>query len=263
MDNIRSKIIKAIESNKEEQILFLQKMVQTKSVNPAMENPMKSSPYDPVELDLARLIFSKLEEVGLNPKFEGLSKSRPNVVCELGEGERTLIFNGHMDTVPASNGYEFPPFSGQVKDGKLFGVGSLDMKAALCAYIFMAKALVEVGARLNGKICLQFVIDEEPMAASHFGTHYLLERGYAGDAAIVGEPGTKRITIGNKGGYRFKLEILGDAVHTGTREWEEKTEGLNAISEMSKAIDALPEIDFPADDHPVFAGKKMCSPFRL
>jgi len=256
MDNIKLKIIETIESNKKEQIEFLQKMVQTKSVNPAMENPMKSSPYDPVELDLAKLIFLKLEEIGLNPKLEGLSKSRPNVVCEFGEGERTLIFNGHMDTVPASNGYEFPPFSGGIKGNKLFGVGSLDMKAALCAYIFMAKAMAGLERQLNGKICLQFVIDEEPMAASHFGTHYLLEKGYVGDAAIVGEPGTKRITIGNKGGYRFKLEVFGDAVHTGTREWEEKTEGINAIGEMSKAIYALQRIDFPADDHPVFMGKK-------
>lgn len=256
MDNIKSKIIKTIESNKKEQIEFLQKMVQTKSVNPAMENPMKSSPYDSVELDLAKLIFLKLEEIGLNPKLEGLSKSRPNVVCEFGEGERTLIFNGHMDTVPASNGYEFPPFSGGIKGNKLFGVGALDMKAALCAYIFMARAMVGLECRLGGKICLQFVVDEEPMAASHFGTHYLLEKGYIGDAAIVGEPGTKRITIGNKGGYRFKLEIFGDAAHTGTREWEEKTGGLNAIGEMSKAIYVLQRIDFPADDHPIFMGKK-------
>ena len=80
----------------------------------------------------------------------------------------------------------------------------LDMKASLCAYIFMAKALKKVEKSLKGKIILQFVIDEEPMAASHFGTRYLLDKGYIGDAAIVGEPGLKKITIGNKGGYRFK-----------------------------------------------------------
>lgn len=261
MSDIKTKIIKAIEANQNEQISFLQTMVQTKSVNPNMDNPMKSSPYDPVELDLARLIFGKLKEFGLEPKFEGFSSSRPNVVCEFGQDGKTLIFNGHMDTVPPSNGYIYPPFSGTVQNNKLFGVGSLDMKAGLCSYIFMAKALIELEKELAGKICLQFVVDEEPMAASHFGTRYLLGKGYTGDAAIVGEPGAKKIGVGNKGGYRFKIEVSGDAVHTGSREWENGVEGKNAILDMAKAIDALQKIEFSEKDHELFPGRKSVFTF--
>lgn len=225
MDKIKQKIIKEIEKSKKEQIEFLQKLIQTSSVNSNMDDPTKSSPYDPIELEVAKLIFNKLEEFGLSPKFESISPSRPNVVCEFGQsekGKKTLIFNGHMDTVPPPQDWDFNPHLGFIKDGKLYGAGALDMKSALCCYIFMAKALLKFQNELNGKICLQFVVDEEPMAASHFGTRYLLEKGYIGDAAIVGEPGTRKITIGNKGGYRFKIEVLGDAVHTGSREWEQK-----------------------------------------
>jgi len=99
-------------------------------------------------------------------------------------------------------------FLGTIKNGKLYGSGALDMKSALCCYIFMAKALLKFEKMLNGRILLQFVIDEEPMAASHFGTRYLLEKGYIGDAAIIGEPGTRKITIGNRGGYRFKIQVF-------------------------------------------------------
>ena len=261
MDKIKSKIIEEIEKSQKEQIEFLQKLVQTRSVNPNMDDPTKSSPYDPIELEVAELIFNKLKKIGLSPKFESVSPSRPNVVCELGKGKKTLIFNGHMDTVPPPQGYDFNPFLGFIKNGKLYGAGVLDMKSALCCYIYMAKALLKFENELNGKICLQFVIDEEPMAASHFGSRYLLEKGYAGDAAIIGEPGTKKITIGNRGGYRFKIETLGDAVHTGSRAWEQKKEGLNAISEMTKIIDALQDFKFPQKEHPIFPGRKSVLTF--
>lgn len=256
MEKIKLKIIEEIEKSKKDQIKFLQKLIQARSVNPNLDDPTKSSPYDPIELEVAELIFNKLKTFGLSPKFEGISSSRPNVVCELGKGKKTIVFNGHMDTVPPPKGYDFNPFLGFIENGKLFGAGALDMKSALCCYIYMAKALLKFEKELNGKICLQFVIDEEPMVASHFGTRYLLEKGYTGDAAIIGEPGAKKITIGNRGGYRFKLEVFGDAVHTGSREWEKKKEGLNAVLEMAKAIDALQDFKFPVKEHSIFPGRK-------
>jgi len=256
MNNLKQKIIDEIEKAKDEQIKFLQKLVQTKSVNPNMDDPTKSSPYDPIELEVAELIFNKLKEIGLQPKFEGISTSRPNVICEFGQGKRTLIFNGHMDTVPPAREWDFNPFLGTIKNGRLYGSGVLDMKSALCCYIFMAKALLKFEKELRGKILLQFVIDEEPMAASHFGTQYLLEKRYIGDAAIIGEPGTRKITIGNRGGYRFKIEVFGDAVHTGSREWEQKKEGINAILEMTKIINALQNFKFPIKEHQIFPRRK-------
>ena len=256
MENIRSKVIEEIKKTKNEQVKFLQKLVQTNSVNPYIEDPLKSSPYEPVELGVAELIFKKLKSMGLNPKTEGISSNRPNIICELGSEAKTIIFNGHMDTIPPSHGYDFDPFSGLVRNGNLYGVGALDMKSALACYVFMAKALLKVADKLRGKVLLQFVIDEEPMAASAFGTHYLLKKGYTGNAAIVGEPGSHKITIGNKGGYRFEIEIFGEAVHSGSREWEQKKEGRNAVLEMAKVINALQKIKFPEKDHPVFPGRK-------
>lgn len=263
MNKIKLKIIDEIERSKKEEIKFLQRLVQTPSVNPYMDDPAKSSPYEPVELEVANLIFNKLKEIGLSPKFEGISLTRPNIVCEFGKGEKTIIFNGHMDTIPPPKGYDFNPFLGFVKKGKLFGAGVLDMKSALCCYIYMAKALLKFEKELKGKVCLQFTIDEEPMAASHFGTRYLLEKNYKGNVAIIGEPGAKKITIANKGGYRFKIEIFGDSVHTGSRKWEEKKEGLNAILEMTKAIEDFQNFQFPKKEHPLFSKRKNVLTFPV
>jgi len=252
----KSKILKDIEKSKKEQIEFLRKLVQTPSPNPYVKNPLKSSPYDPIELGVAELIYNTLEEFGFSPKFIGISKLRPNVVCEFGKGKKTLIFNGHMDTIIPPRGYDFEPYSATIKNGKLYGVGAADMKASLACYVYMAKALSKYESELQGKIMLQFVIDEEPMAASHFGTWYLLENGYLGDAAIIGEPGMKKIRIGNRGGYRFKIEVFGDAIHTGSKKWEQRKKGRNAIIDMMKAIKALQDFKFPIENHKLFSGRK-------
>lgn len=260
-NDIKSQIIQEIERNKEEEIEFLQRLVQTPSSNPFVANPLTSSPYEPVEKEVAQLIFNKLLEIGLSPKFIGMSEHRPNVVAEFGQGEKTLIFNGHMDTVVPSPQYSFSPYSGHIDGNKLYGVGSYDMKSALVAYVYAARALLKFLEKVPGKICLQFVIDEEPMAASCFGTFNLLERGIMADAAIVGETGTHKITIGNKGGYRFKIEVYGEAAHTGSREWEQGKKGRNAILEMVKTIKALSEFEFPKNEHPVFPGRKSVFTF--
>lgn len=252
-----------LRDQRKKRLNFLQRLVQTPSVNPYTDDPAKSSPYEPVELEVANLIFNKLKEIGLSPKFEGISLTRPNIVCEFGKGKKTIIFNGHMDTIPPPKGYDFNPFLGFVKKGKLFGAGVLDMKSALCCYIYMAKALLKFEKELKGKVCLQFTIDEEPMAASHFGTRYLLEKNYKGNVAIIGEPGAKKITIANKGGYRFKIEIFGDSVHTGSRKWEEKKEGLNAILEMTKAIEDFRNFQFPKKEHPLFPKRKNVLTFPV
>lgn len=260
-EDFKQKINGEIEKTAKEQIKFLQRLVQTKSVNPYMDKPNKSNPYNSVELEVAQLIFNKLKEFGCSPKFEGISHSRPNVVCEIGSGEKTLVFNGHMDTVPPPKGYTFNPFIGIITGGKLHGVGSLDMKAALACYVYMAKAFSKYEKELKGKICLQFVIDEEPMASSPFGTQYLLEKGYTGNAAIIGEPGSHKITIGNRGGYRFKIEVFGEAVHTGSREWEQNKVGKSAITEMSRVIESLQNFEFPVTAHRIFPGRKSLSTF--
>ena len=254
-ENIISKISSEVENIKDIYIEFLQKLVQTPSVNPFTKDPLKSSPYSPIELEVAELIYNKLCEIGLSPKFVGMSYMRPNVIAEFGDGEKTLIFNGHMDTVIPSKNYSFNPFSGFIQDGKLFGVGSYDMKASLVAFIAMADVLLKYEDYLNGKIQLQFVVDEETMGSSPFGTNYLLDKGYTGDAAIVGEPGTYKISIGNRGGYRFFIEVYGESVHTGMREWEQKLKGKNAIIEMQKVIESLQDITLPNTNNSLFSDR--------
>ncbi|MDI6807305.1 MAG: hypothetical protein QMD14_05920, partial [Candidatus Aenigmarchaeota archaeon] len=100
MDKIKSKIIEEIEKSKADIIKFSQELIRAESTNP--HSPDESWKInEPIEKDVAKLIYNKLKDFGLKPKYISALSNRPNVVCSLKEtGKKVLIFNGHMDTVP-------------------------------------------------------------------------------------------------------------------------------------------------------------------
>lgn len=249
------RISRAVLKSFSEQTSFASALVRENSENKF--TPDHSSPKVPIELGVANLIHEKLKSFGLMPRRIGVSKKRPNVVCYWGPRRfrKSLIFNGHMDTAPVGEGYTLDPHSGVVREGRLYGVGAADMKGTLSAYVYAVKALMDVGVRLDGKLILEFTVDEEPGGCSEFGTAYLLKQGIRTRAAIIGEPGTDKISIGNRGGYRFKLTVFGEAIHTGRRAWERKEAGRNAILDMARVIVALETLEIPFKSARAFQGR--------
>ncbi len=246
-----------IERHRDEQIAFLQALVRARSANPFI--PDTSDPSEPIERAAAYLIHDKLREIGLEPEFKGQTMERPNVIATLrgaGPTQRALILNGHMDTVMPSPLWTFDPFGAEIRDGRLYGLGALDMKASLSVFVFVARALVEAGVTLGGDLILTFVVDEEPGGCSRFGSSYLLENGLTGSAAVVAEPENTNVTIGHRGGYRFRLITRGEAAHTGLEAWERGLKGKNAVIDMARAIQALQGLALPFDPTPAFPDRK-------
>lgn len=257
---LSSSLRKAVKKNFPAQKQFLSRLVKTKSVNEC--TPEQSDKSLPVEREVAKLLYQKLSSFKFSPRRIGVTRARPNVVCYWGPGRyrKSLILNGHMDTVPPAENAGKNPFSGKVRGGRLYGVGVLDMKASLSAYVFALKALRDAGVDLDGRIILEFVVDEEPGACSKLGTHHLLSRSIRAKAAIVAEPGPQ-IGIGHRGGYRFKLTTHGEAVHTGVSAWQRKEKGRNAITDMMRVVRALEGLDIPFRPSKVFVGKKPMMTF--
>ncbi|MEK7111007.1 MAG: ArgE/DapE family deacylase [Patescibacteria group bacterium] len=246
---------KRIDNNFSAQIELLQKLVKAKSAN---QYTPDLSPKDvPVEGKVAKLIYGEIKNLGLSPKRMGETRERSNVVCIFGPDRfrKSLILNGHMDTVEQTSTWTKKPFAGVVENNKLYGVGALDMKGTLSAYIFALKALVAEKVKLDGRLILEFVVDEEPGASSQFGTEYLVKKGILAKAAIIGEPGTGKISIGHRGGYRFRLTTSGEAVHTGFSAWEKKEKGRNAVLDMARVIVALQTIEMPYRPARAFPGR--------
>ncbi|MBI4026304.1 MAG: M20/M25/M40 family metallo-hydrolase [Verrucomicrobia bacterium] len=138
-------------------------------------------------------------------------------------GGRSLILNGHMDTVPPS---EFPwkrnPLQPAVEDGRLYGLGAYDMKASLTAMYLFARVLRESGARLRGDLILESVCDEED--AGVHGTIAQRLRGYHADAALALEPSALSIFNMHKGAYFPEVHL------------EEPAAGINLNKELIPQI---------------------------
>lgn len=117
---------------------------------------------------------------------------RSNLLCAWSSGApgKRLILNGHLDTKPVSNRehWQSDPHRGEIRDGKLYGLGAVDMKGADAALILGMAAAVEAGAdSLRGDLLLALTADEEGQALE--GPRYLLEEcGVTGDAVLIAEP---------------------------------------------------------------------------
>lgn len=253
---VSSSIARAVKTSFDEEVAFLSGLVKAKSPNPY--TPQDSPLHEEVEGEMPTLIFEKLKEIGMSPKYLGASRERPNVVAEWGEkrGRTSLMLNGHMDTIPPESKDVVSPYSGAVRNGRLYGLGALDMKGTLAAYIYAVKALMSARVKLSGKLLLGFVVDEESGACSSIGTRYLLEQGCVPKACFIGEHGSKYVRVGQRGSYRFKIVTKGESVHTGVSAWERHESGHNAIVDMGKIMEALQGTEIPFKPSRLFAERR-------
>lgn len=151
-----------------------------------------------------------------------------SLVCETGKGYRTLILNGHLDIVGGKEG-QFTPY---IKNDKVYGRGSADMKAAvaamLCTFIYICRM------RLFCKVQLHLVTDEEIGGTNC--TKNLLELGYRGDFVICGEPTNLDIGIQSKGILQISIDLFYKSAH-GSRQWEGENAIIKAYELYSKILD--------------------------
>lgn len=254
--SVNSTIARAVKTSFDEEVAFLSSLVKAKSPN--AYTPQDSPLREAVEGEVPTLIFEQLKSIGLMPRYLGASRERPNVIAEWGEkrGRMGLMLNGHMDTIPPEGRDTISPYSGAVRNGKLYGLGALDMKASLAAYVYAVKALIAAKVKIKGKLTLAFVVDEESGACSPYGTQYLLDQGCVPKACLIGEHGSQYVRTGQRGSYRFRIVTRGEAVHTGVSAWEKGEAGHNAVVDMAKVIEALQGLEIPFKPARMFDGRK-------
>lgn len=163
------------------------------------------------EAEVGRWIAAWLAHRGVETHVVEEVPGRPSVVGVVrgsgGGGGKSLMFNGHVDTVTLA-GYEGDSLSGDVVDGKLYGRGAADMKGGLAAAMVALVRCKDAG--LRGDVVLAAVADEEDLS---IGTEQVLRAGWTADAAIVGEPSNLDIVIAHKGFVWLEVDVLGVASH--------------------------------------------------
>jgi acetylornithine deacetylase len=171
-------------------------------------------------------------------------KGRPITVATLGGrgGGRSLIINGHIDVVSPGDlsRWTTPPFDADVRDGRIYGRGAVDMKGGIAAAIFALEALVANGVRLEGDLIVETVPDEETCA---MGTVAVIERGYSADAGLVPEPTRLNLWIATRGLLHGSVVIPGRSAHAEMNQpaWREGG-GVNAIERSVAVLQAFQEL---------------------
>jgi acetylornithine deacetylase len=183
----------------------------------------------PGERAVSDLIFSRLESIGgLQTRRQDVAEGRANVIAIMkgSGGGRSLMLNGHMDTVGV-DGMTVSPFSPFVDKGMLHGRGACDMKGALAAMMGALKSLVHSKAPLRGDLIFSAVIDEEHKS---LGMRRLLQECKT-DAAVVGEPTEMNLATAHKGFAWIEVETRGKAAHGSVPE-----KGVDAIAHAAKVV---------------------------
>ncbi len=162
----------------------------------------------PGEGACARALADVLDAWGFRVALVDSAPNRPNVVARIGRaGGRTLMFNGHIDTVGVE-GMTHPPFEPKISEGNLYGRGSCDMKGGVAAMCAAAALAADTG--IDGEIVVAAVTDEE---WTSLGTSSLLARGVRADAAIVTEPTCLSIGPAHRGFAWAVVTVHGVAAH--------------------------------------------------
>ncbi len=243
LKELERRFIEKVDSLSTELVALTREMIRVPSENP---------PGD--ESQISQMVAEKLNSLGLDVQ---LVEPRPKRVNTLGilkgkGGGRNFLFNGHYDTVPVGvlEFWTVDPLQGVVKNGRIYGRGSGDMKGAIASAIIAVKALDQLGITLKGDLLVHAVADEE--TGSKYGTRYLVENGYEAranvDMAVVGEASVYREKIYARTAVRglqwLRIKVRGKAAHSSRPDF-----GVNAVLKMCKILLALDDHKFRFTPH--------------
>jgi acetylornithine deacetylase/succinyl-diaminopimelate desuccinylase family protein len=246
--SIRQAIWERLETIEGDLIALCQELIRIPSVNGV--HPEEA---------IAHAIAGALKARGLSPELPVYEPGRPNVVADLGQGENGFLFVGHMDTVPEGDhdSWFVNPFSGTIRDGRIYGRGACDNKAGIAIAITLMGLLKEWESELDGQVILSCVPDEETGATGRIGVTPLLRDGYLkARQAIYTYPGLDLLCIGHRGLLRVRITAHGEATHSGGDDWEFGRAGANAVTALAELLLRLERWKPAYRDHPAFPGRR-------
>lgn len=186
-----------------------------------------------------RLERDPAEFAGTDPDWPGQEMPRtdlPGVVGRIGRaGGRRLLLVGHTDVVPVGDPgtWSVDPWGAEVRDGRLYGRGAVDMKGGCASILGAMRALVACGAAddLDGEVIAAFVPSEEDGGQ---GMLAAIRAGIVGDMAVIAEPTGMEIIVAHAGALTFRLTVPGRAAHASMRR-----EGVSALDKLMHLVRAL------------------------
>ena len=237
MTHITDRVLATIDTLTDEAVAFTSALIRMPTVNPPGELYEECARF--IGDTLARCQFEVEYHAAEGRPEHTRAHPRINVVgTRRGRSLHPLVhLNGHFDVVPAGAGWTVDPFGGEVRDGRVWGRGSCDMKAGLAAAVFAAEAIRRADVELNGTVEISGTVDEE--SGGFAGVAWLAHHGRLSadrtDFAIIPEPlYVDRICIGHRGVYWFEVLTKGRIAH-GSMPFH----GVNAVEHMGMLLERI------------------------
>ena len=247
MNKLIKKVNQEVDNKKDDILKFLSEYVSYQSVNPTID-----SKYS--EKECQEWLFKEIKSWKCFAKYDiwEEKKSRPNILVKLGkkDSKNDLMYFGHTDVVPVEeatiNKWTMDPWGGEIKNNRLFGRGSCDMKDGNTAFLWSMKIISELEIEIKNNIYGSVVIAEES-GEYNIGVNSIIKRGYNPAFTICAEPTDMEICNISPGAYFLKLIVNGKAIHTSQKYKcifpRNNSPGIDAISKAIKYIEGFNKLD--------------------
>ena len=199
------------------------------------------------ERELARVMAREMEAIGVQAELQPFDDGqRFNAIGRLKGtgGGKSLLFNGHLDTNPVTEGWTVDPWGGLVDDKFIYGIGVSNMKAGDAAYFCAVKTLLDAGVRLKGDVILTYVVGE---LQGGVGTLAAIRNGVKADYFINSEPSDLAAVTMHAAALSFVIELTGDTRHLSKRE--QSVDAIAAACDLIPRINAMTFSDARSDVH--------------
>jgi acetylornithine deacetylase len=186
------------------------------------------------ERQLAAVMVERMQGLGLEAELQAVEGERVNAIGRWrgAGGGKSLLFNGHLDTNPVTEGWTVDPWGGVIDDKFIYGVGVSNMKAGDAASFCAVKTLIEAGVRLKGDVILTYVVGE---LQGGVGTLAAIRQGLKADYFINGEPTDLAALTMHAAAFTFLIELTGITRHLSKRE--------EAVDAIAAACDLIPTLN--------------------
>jgi len=269
MSASREGVLARLDALRDDTVALLAELVRVDSTTPNLPGVVRDDVLGG-ETRVNEILAERYVQAGLEVHWVAGDPARRNLVGVRhgAGGGRSLALNAHVDTVAAVEPDAWlcgSPWNPEIREGRLYGLGSTDMKASGAAMWAVAQALDDEGVALAGELQLHSVVGEE-MMEHEVGTTAVIEAGFRTDAAIVTEPSSypAPLTVSPvaAGVWILRVHVSGRSTHAGNRPLvirpagPGETIGVNALEKALLVVQGLQELERQwglTKSHPYFS----------
>ena len=229
--NAYEKLDAWIDAHFDEQVRTLQALVQVPTDTP----PGNNAPHAERTAELLKGFGFEAEKFPVPAelvKAAGLESITNLIVRRRYGAGRTVALNAHGDVVPPGEGWTYPPYGGEVHDGKLYGRAAAVSKCDFSTYIFATRALESLGLPLKGGIELHFTYDEE--FGGELGPGWLLEKGHTKPDLLIAAGFSYQVVTAHNGCLQMEVTVHGKMAHAAIPDT-----GVDALQGATAILNAL------------------------